>query len=307
MRVLITGGRGMVGRNILEHPGLADWTIAAPARAELDLADYTAVEAYVAAFNPDMIVHAAGKVGGIQANINNPVEFLVSNLDIGRNVIMVAHATGVKRLLNLGSSCIYPREAPNPLREEQLLTGPLEPTNEGYALAKIAAMKLCEYINRQHPDFSYKTMIPCNLYGRHDHYEGIGSHLIPAVIRKIHDAKVAGDAIVELWGDGSARREFMYAGDLADAIVRGVADFDALPYIMNVGLGHDYSVLDYYKAIAEVVGWSGTFTFDLTKPTGMKQKLVDVSRQAGWGWQAPTSLHDGIARSYAFFLSEPLQ
>jgi GDP-L-fucose synthase len=210
----------------------------------------------------------------------------------------------VGQVLNLGSSCIYPREAPNPLREDQLLTGPLEPTNEGYALGKIIAMKLCEYINRQHPGRAYKTMIPCNLYGRHDHYEGQGSHMVPAVIRKMHDAREAGAPTVELWGDGSARREFMYAGDLADAMVRAIGAFDTVPDVMNIGLGHDYSVLDYYHAVAKVVGWQGEFRFDLTKPTGMQQKLVDVTRQTQWGWQPAHSLVDGLAASYAYFLQE---
>jgi GDP-L-fucose synthase len=301
-RLLVTGGAGLVGRNVAEHPAFADWTVATPSHRDLDLTDYAATLAYMRAFAPDFVVHAAGRVGGIQANMAHPVDFLVANVDIGRNVVLGARNAGVKRLLNLGSSCIYPREGANPLREDMLMTGPLEPTNEGYALAKIVALRLCEYLNREDPGLRYKTFLPCNLYGRYDHFDKERSHLLPAIIVKIHEAMRDGAESVEIWGDGTARREFMYAGDLADAIAAALADFDAVPDMMNVGLGHDYTILEYYEAVRDVLGWSGRFTFDTTRPTGMRQKLVDVTRQRRWNWAPRTSLRDGIAATYRYYL-----
>lgn len=303
-RILLTGGGGMVGRNILEHPAAAEWEFLAPRSHELDLRDYGAVADYVRREKPDLVIHAAGRVGGIQANIAHPVDFLVTNVDLGRNVIMAAHAAGVKVLINLASSCMYPRHAENPLREELVLQGELEPTNEGYALAKIFATRLCQYIHREDASFHYKTLIPCNLYGRHDKFAPEHSHLIPAIIHKIHVARCEGRDTVDIWGDGTARREFMYAGDVADAVMRAVNHFDSLPELMNIGLGHDHTINEYYAAAAEVIGWSGRFVHDLSKPVGMKQKLVSVARQTTWGWAPSTSLRDGIASAYRFYLEE---
>ncbi len=300
--LLLTGGSGMVGSNIREHAGAPDWTILAPTGAELDLTDTAATFAFMQESKPDIVVHAAGMVGGIQMNMAHPVDFLDVNTVIGRNVIMGARAAGVRRLINLASTCIYPRAAPNPLAEEAVLTGPLEPTNEGYALAKIMALRLCQYIRAETPDLLYKTLIPCNLYGRHDSFDAATSHMVPAVIAKIHAAHQAEQDTVDIWGDGTARREFMYAGDLADVVLRAAADMDALPDLMNVGVGHDHSVTDYYRAAADVVGWQGTFAHDLSKPTGMKQKLCDTSRQTAWGWTPQTDLRAGMAATYQFFL-----
>ncbi len=301
-KMLLTGGRGMVGSNIREHSRAADWTILAPSSDELDLTDATATAAFLQAEKPDIIIHAAGKVGGIQANMANPVAFLDINATIGRNVIMGARAANVRHLINLASTCIYPRAAPNPLAEDMVLTGPLEPTNEGYALAKIMALRLCQYIRHETPDLLYKTLIPCNLYGRHDSFDAATSHMVPAVIAKLHEAQATGRDTVDIWGDGTARREFMYAGDLADAVLRAAADMDALPDLMNVGVGHDHSVNDYYRAAADVIGWTGNFTHDLSKPTGMQQKLCDTTRQTVWGWTPQTDLRAGIAATYQFFL-----
>ena len=250
---------------------------------------------------PDVVVHAAGRVGGIQANIREPVAFLTENLDMGRNIVMAARASGVKRLLNLGSSCMYPRNAPNPLFEDSVLTGELEPTNEGYALAKILVARLCDYVVREDASFQYKTLVPCNLYGRHDKFDPKHSHLVPAIIHKIHEAKKNGSTEVEVWGTGNARREFMFASDLADCMWRALEHFDSLPPLMNVGLGADLSILDYYHAVARVVGYSGGFVHDLTKPEGMAQKLVSIRRLEKWGWRATTTLDDGIAQTYQFY------
>ncbi len=294
----------MVGRNLQDHAAATKFRILAPNRAELDLGDGAAVAAFLHLHKPDIVIHAAGKVGGIQANMAAPVEFLEQNTMIGRNVIMAARGAGVPRLINLASSCMYPAQGQNPLREESILTGALEPTNEGYALAKIFAMRLCEYISRESAALSYKTLIPCNLYGPHDTFAPGASHLLPAIITKVHAAKMAGQSHVEIWGDGTARREFMYAADAADGIWQAVARFDDLPALMNLGLGADHSVNEYYQAAARAIGWQGHFTHDLTKPVGMKQKLVDVSRQSGWGWAPSTSLDEGIRKTYRFYLEQ---
>ncbi|MEL7254255.1 MAG: GDP-L-fucose synthase [Pseudomonadota bacterium] len=300
--LFLTGGSGMVGRNIQDHPGAGDWTILAPSSRELDLMDAGAVERFIAEHQPDLIVHSAGRVGGIRANMAEPVAFLDQNVMIGRNVIMGARKARVKRLINLGSTCIYPRAAPNPLREEMMLTGELEPTNEGYAIAKIFALRLGEYIRREDPGFLYKTLIPCNLFGAYDKFDPKNSHLLPAIIHKVHEAMKAGEDTVEIWGDGTARREFMYSADLADAVFRAADDLDAIPDLMNIGVGHDHTINDYYETVARVIGWDGTFTHDLTKPVGMMQKLCDTSRQTAWGWQPQTSLEDGIKHTYRHYL-----
>ncbi len=292
----------MVGRNILEHPAADQFSFLAPTRSELDLRNFPQVEDYIATNAPDFVIHAAGLVGGIQANMARPVDFLVENVDLGRNVILASRNAGVMKLLNLSSSCMYPRNAVSPLAEDMILHGELEPTNEGYALAKIFAMRLCEYLHKENPALMYKTFIPCNLYGRFDKFDPKHSHLIPAIIHKVHQAKLGNEESVEIWGDGTARREFMYAGDLADALLNAMTKFDQVPDLMNVGLGFDHSINEYYEVVARVVGWNGQFTHDHTRPVGMKQKLVSVQRQKSWGWQAATSLEDGISKSYDFYL-----
>ncbi|MFT6089934.1 GDP-L-fucose synthase family protein [Sulfitobacter sp.] len=301
-KLFLTGGSGMVGRNVQDHAAAAKWQIVAPSSRELDLMNSAAVAEFIKAEQPDLIVHSAGKVGGIRANMAEPVAFLDRNITIGRNVIMGAYEAGVKRFINLGSTCIYPRAAANPLSEDLLLTGELEPTNEGYAIAKIFALRLCQYIRREDPTFQYKTLIPCNLFGPYDKFDPNVSHLLPAIIQKVHDAKLAGDPTVEIWGDGMARREFMYSADLADAIFRAADDIENIPDLMNVGVGHDHSINDFYATVARVIGWQGSFTHDLSKPTGMARKLSDTSRQTAWGWQPQTSLEDGITKTYQYYL-----
>ncbi len=301
-KILLTGGGGMVGRNLQAHARANSHTILAPRSGELDLTNAASTNAFVAQHQPDLIIHAAGKVGGIQANIAAPVEFLELNTTIGRNILMAARAARIPRLLNLSSSCMYPAAGRNPLTEDQILTGPLEPTNEGYALAKIFAMRLCDYITREDPELQYKTLIPCNLYGPHDKFDPGASHLLPAIITKVHDAMTTGEASVEIWGDGTARREFMYAEDAADGIWHAVEHFETLPALMNLGLGHDHSVNEYYAAAATAIGWQGNFTHDLSKPVGMKQKLTSVDKQTTWGWQPKHSLTEGILKTYQFYL-----
>lgn len=306
-KILLTGGGGMVGRNLLDHPAIGEFDVLAPRSRELNLLDFDAVQAYLLKAKPDMVIHAAGKVGGIQANMREPVGFLMDNLDMGRNIVWAAHQAGIKRLINLGSSCMYPRNHSEPLCEEMVLKGELEPTNEGYALAKVVTARLCEYIMREDASFQYKTLIPCNLYGCHDKFDPVHSHLIPAIIHKVYQAKQAGQSSVEIWGDGTARREFMYAGDLADAMIRAIKEFDSLPDLMNIGLGYDYTINEYYQAAADVMGYTGGFSHDLSKPVGMARKLVNVDRQKTWGWQAKSSLREGIEKTYSFYLKEFLQ
>lgn len=297
----------MVGRNLLEHPSFGKYEILAPLSNELNLCDFNAVLTYLNAHQPDIVIHAAGKVGGIQANMREPVGFLMENLDMGRNIVWASRQAGIKQLINLGSSCMYPRNHSEPLSEEMVLKGELEPTNEGYALAKVVTSRLCEYIMREDASHQYKTLIPCNLYGRHDKFDPAHSHLIPAIIHKVYQAKQAGEASVEIWGDGTARREFMYAGDLAEAIVRSIREFDSLPAVMNVGLGYDYTINEYYQAAADVMGYAGSFVHDLSKPVGMARKLVNIEKQKVWGWTAQNDLRAGIGKTYEYYMKELLR
>ena len=305
--ILVTGGTGMVGHNLCDLAAARGLDVVAPRHGELDLLDAPAVAAYLAKVKPAVVIHAAGRVGGIEANMREPVRFLTENWDMGRNVVLGARQAGVARLVNLGSSCMYPKDSTKLLREEDLLSGPLEPTNEAYAIAKSAVQRLCSYIGSETPAFQYKTLIPCNLYGRYDTFDPRRSHLAPAVIHKLHLAKVEGRDTVDIWGDGTVRREFLYTGDLADAILAAIDRFDSLPPVMNVGAGVDHTVNEYYEAAAEVVGFTGRFTHDLTKPVGMKRKLMDVSRAAAWGWSASTSLEAGLAAAYEFYKAEIAQ
>lgn len=302
-KVLITGSSGMVGKNLIQDPGSKNYNILNPTSLELDLTDYKSLVCYLRKAKPDLIIHAAGKVGGIQANISDQVGFLDSNLLIGRNLIIGALETGVQNLINLGSTCMYPKNGKNPLYENLILTGELEPTNEGYALAKVITTKLCEYIMRQHSSLNYKTVIPCNLYGPFDKFSPKHSHLIPAIIHKIHMAKVESQRYVEIWGDGTARREFMYVGDLANALWKAVADIGSMPNVFNCGLGYDYTITEYYCEVANVIGWNGEFIHNLDKPVGMNRKLSDISRQKNWGWSPYTSLSEGIMKTYSYYLS----
>lgn len=307
MKILLTGGRGMVGRNILEQAEKRGAEIHAPTSDDLDLTNAGKTTDFVRSFQPTIIVHAAGRVGGIQANIREPVRFLTENWSMGENIVHAARAAGVKQLINLGSSCMYPRGHMDPLKEEMVLGGPLEPTNEGYAIAKCAVARLCEYVTRENGDYHYKTLIPCNLYGRFDKFDPAVSHMIPAVIHKLHSAKQNDAEAVDIWGDGNARREFMFAEDLAEAIFFAVERFQTLPTLMNVGLGYDYTINEYYAEAAEVIGFKGSFKHDLSKPVGMARKLLDVSRQTELGWVPRTKLHDGIRKTYEYYLSKEVQ
>ena len=296
----------MVGKNLLEHPQINSFDLLTPRREELDLLNFESTFNFFKKNNPDLVIHLAAKVGGIQANIEDPIGFFIENIDIGRNVIMASYQAKIKKLINLGSSCMYPRDCSQTLKEEMILKGELEPTNEGYALAKIVATRLCEYISNFN-GFQYKTLIPCNIYGRHDKFDQKESHLIAAIIEKIHKTKIKGASEVEIWGDGLARREFMYASDLADAIVHAVNNFETLPPLMNVGFGMDYSINEYYDIVAKVLGYTGTFSHNLEAPVGMMRKLNNIDTQKSWGWTAKYSLNEGIKKTYDFYLQGTLK
>jgi len=304
LKILITGANGMVGRNIAEFEKSKNYTLLTPSSTELDLLSKISVDSYIKENKPDIIIHCAGIVGGIQANMAQPVKFLVDNTQMGLNIIMGAYESGVKQFINMSSSCMYPREAINPLGEELILKGELEPTNEGYAIAKITSTRLCEYINREDKSCEYKTVIPCNLYGKYDKFDPKHSHMLPAVIKKIHEAKINEQLTLDIWGDGEARREFMYAEDLADFIYYALENFSNMPQNINVGLGDDYTINEYYQAIAEIIGYEGEFVHDLTKPVGMKQKLIDDTNLRQFGWKYKTSLRDGIKKIYDYYLEE---
>ena len=294
----------MVGRNILEVAKKYRHEFLAPSSNELDLLDAVSVRQYVQKNKPDLIIQAAGIVGGIQANMANPVKFLVDNMQMGLNIINAANDSSVDNFINLGGSCMYPRDASNPLSEDLILKGQLEPTNEGYALAKITTTRLCEYISKENSNRHYKTIIPCNLYGKFDKFDPNHSHMIPAVIRKLDEAKKKELPEIDIWGDGEARREFMYAEDLAEFIFYAIENLKEMPNNINAGIGSDFTINEYYQTVAKVVGFTGAFKHDLTKPVGMKQKLIDDSRLKKFGWQYKTELESGIKKTYDFYLNE---
>jgi GDP-L-fucose synthase len=299
-KVFVAGHRGMVGSALvgrLRAGGYAD--VLTRTHNELDLLDQRAVHAFLAAEKPDYIFIAAAKVGGIQANNVYRADFLYQNLMIEGNLIHGAHVAGVQRLMFLGSSCIYPRDCPQPIKEDYLLTGPLEATNEPYAIAKIAGIKLCESYNAQHGR-QYVSVMPTNLYGPNDNYDLATSHVLPALIRKAHEARERGDAEFPVWGSGTPRREFLYVDDLADACVHLMeSGYDGT--LLNIGSGEDVTIRELAQTVMQVVGFKGNIVFDSTKPDGTPRKLLDVSRLAALGWRARTKLRDGIALSHADF------
>ena len=301
MKILITGAGGMVGRNLIADSRCADHHVLAPSRANLDLTDAVATLAFVDRNRPDLIINAAGLVGGIQANMASNARFLAENLAIGLNVLNAAARSDVPRLINLGSSCMYPKDLDGVLTEDRLLTARLEPTNEGYALAKIAGCKLTTALGREGVARIWRTLIPCNLYGAFDHYESSRSHMVAAALDKVERAVRDDAKTVEIWGDGEARREFLFAADLADFIWRFHDRLADLPEVMNVGVGEDVTINDYYRACALAVGYRGGFSHDLTRPVGMRRKLLDVSAQSELGWRPPTPLAAGLLATVADF------
>jgi GDP-L-fucose synthase len=301
VKILVTGAGGMVGRNLLADSRAPRHLVLAPSRNALDLTESVACNAFLVREKPDLVIHLAAVVGGLQAHIDAPATYLADNLAIGLNLLGAARKAAIPRLINLGSSCMYPRDMEGVLREDELLAGPLEPTNEGYALAKIAAWKLTQAFSRDAPGRVWRTLIPPNLYGPHDRYDPARSHLVAAAIAKIDHAQSVGAPEVEIWGDGTARREFMFAGDLADFIWRFHDHLEDLPETLNVGVGEDATVDDYYRTVARIMGYGGDFRHDLGRPVGMRRKLLDVAGQTRLGWRPPTPLVDGIAAAVAAY------
>lgn len=297
MLILFTGANGMVGRNLLAHPKAQSANILTPSSRELDLRNPAATAAYLEQYRPDAIVHMAAVVGGIQANIDEPVRFLADNAEMALSLFSAARRLGVRKIMNVASSCMYPRNVDGVLTTDMFMAAPLESTNEGYAIAKILSMRLLEYMKREDPGLAYQTIVPCNLYGLYDNFDPYKSHLVPAAIRKVVTAHVAGSLQVEVWGDGTARREFMFAADLAEFIWWALPHLETLPSPLNVGTGIDYTVREYYETIADIVGYRGALVFDPSKPAGMKRKLLDVTQVNALGWKSGTSLREGLART----------
>jgi GDP-L-fucose synthase len=304
MRVVLTGGGGMLGTSIARswHARRPHDELVVLTRDDVDLTDRAATTDAIARLAPDAVVHAAAKVGGISAKVAQPVPYLLDNLLIDTSVLSGAIAAGVPELLYVSSGAVYPQDVAQPIAESTILTGVLESANEGYAIAKIAGGALCEYASRQF-GYAYRAVAPSNLYGPYDDYSPGRAHLIASAIAKIHQAMESGSDAVEIWGDGTARREFTYVADLADWLVGQIGRLDAWPALVNAGCGIDHSIAEYYEAAARVMGYEGRFEFDPSKTAGVPQRLLDSSTARGLGWAPMTTLDAGIAASYSAFLT----
>lgn len=309
-RVYVAGHRGMVGSAIIRQlQKSGECEIVTRSHAELDLTDQSAVQAFFRSERLDQVYLAAAKVGGIHANNTYPAEFIYANLMIECNIIHAAHRAGIQKLLFLGSSCIYPRNASQPMSEDALLTGPLEPTNEPYAIAKIAGIKLCESYSRQYGR-DYRCVMPTNLYGENDNFHPDNSHVIPALLRRFHEAIQSNDGEISIWGSGLPKREFLHVDDMAKAsvFVMGLDDVSYKAYTqpmlshINVGTGSDCTIHELAETMARITGFKGRLTFDTSKPDGTPRKLLDVTRLKNLGWEATISLEEGLSRTYAWFL-----
>jgi GDP-L-fucose synthase len=300
-RVFVAGHRGLVGSAVVRAlKGSVAGDPLVRSRQQLDLTDQRAVREFFLAERPDAVVMAAAKVGGIHANNTHPAEFIGENLSIQNNIIEAAHQSGVKKFVFLGSSCIYPKMAPQPIKEEYLLTGPLEPTNEWYAIAKIAGLKMCQAYRREY-GFNAISLMPTNLYGPGDNFDLQNSHVLPALIRRFHEAKENAAAKVTIWGTGAPRREFLHVDDLADAVLHLMQHYDQEPFV-NVGWGEDLTIRELAELVMSVIGYSGELAFDSSKPDGTPRKLLDVSRLSELGWKPKISLRQGIESTYRWYL-----
>jgi GDP-L-fucose synthase len=300
-RVFVAGHKGMAGSAIVRRLRQEPCELLVAERSALDLTQQEQVQAYLSATRPDVLVMAAGRVGGILANSTLPANFLAENLAMALNCIHASHLASVKKLVYLGSTCVYPRLARQPISEDQLLTGELEPTNQWYAVAKIAGIKLCEAYRRQYGD-DFISVMPTNLYGPGDNYHPEHSHVVAALIRRFHEAKIADAPQVVVWGTGTPRREFLYVDDFADACVFILKNYSDFQFV-NIGFGEDIAIADFAQAVAAVIGYRGKIVFDTSRPDGMPRKLVDTSRLTAMGWRPSVPLREGLGKAYAAFLS----
>ena len=304
MKILVTGGRGMLASNIrssAETLGSSDNEYVFINRTHGDLRDFEATKRILNEIKPDGLIHTAARVGGIAANMAHPAEFLMDNIQIDSHVLKGCVDLGIENVLYFGSSCMYPKDYRQPLVETDVLAAPLEPTNEGYALSKIAAARYCEYASAEY-GLNFKVLIPSNLYGPGDDYTPGTSHLVASTLLKAHEAKRAGAEYLDVWGDGSARREFTFVGDISEWVVSNINNIAKWPTYMNVGLGIDYSVKDFYEAALKTVGYECELKFDTSKPAGMKQKLMDSSIAKTYGWAPTTDISEGMSQAYSAFL-----
>lgn len=299
-KILFLGSSGFVGSNFLKDSRAKNYMILSPKRKELDLTRKKDLNDYLNSSKPDLIINAAGKVGGILINSKNNFDFLNENLIINYNIINASKESNVKNLINLSSSCIYPTNFIKPFSEDDLMSGKLEPTNEGYALSKLYALKSCQYLSKQ---YNYKTLIPCNLYGPFDDFNEKTSHMIPGLISRTHHAINNKKKKIKIWGNGNVRREFMFIADFIDFLFFSIENFNSIPDIINVGLGYDMSIKEYCEEIFSVLNFKGELIYDNSKPSGIKRKLMDISRLGNIGWKPKTSLTQGIELTYKYFKS----
>lgn len=302
MKLLITGGTGMLGKALRRFAVTTYDEVFTPARQELDLLDEDSTYRYIAALRPEVIIHAAARVGGISANIANPLSYLSENICMDVNLMTTARKLATPKLIYTASSCMYPSNLEHAMREEEILTGPLEPTNEGYALAKLVGWKMVKIIASE-SKLSWRTVILSNLYGPNDHFDPSRSHLLAAIVAKMMVAKANGKECVEMWGDGSSRREFTFVDDVAEFLIQSLPDLDKFPVTMNLGVGTDYSVREYYDYVAKVIGFTGSISEDLSKPTGMRRKLMDSSLARKLGWEPKTGIETGIRQTIEWYQS----
>jgi GDP-L-fucose synthase len=300
-KILILGSTGLVGSNLLKKykEKYPEANIFSPKRFELDLCNWRKTAEYIFSLRPDVVFLCAARVGGIKANNDYKADFITENLKIQTNVIEACHLSGIKKLVFLGSSCIYPKECPQPIKEEYLLSGPLEPTNDSYAIAKIAGIKMCQSYNQQYGS-DFISVMPSNLYGPGDNFDLNTSHVLPALIRKFHEAKISNSPSVEIWGTGSPKREFLHVEDLAEALIFLSENYSG-PEIINVGTGEDLSILELSKIVKSVTGYQGEIVFNTSYPDGTMRKVMDVSRILNMGWTPKISLEDGIKTTYEFY------
>jgi nucleoside-diphosphate-sugar epimerase len=301
MRILLTGSRGMLGSSIKRHLSDFEFDLLTPTRKDLNLLDAKAVDNYIGTNKPEAVIHAAARVGGIQANIESPYEFLTENIRMDSNLLSASLKFRVPNFLYMASSCMYPRETLQPMQESQILTGALEPTNEGYALAKLVATKAVELASTQYGLY-WRSLILSNLFGPGDHFNSDKSHLLAAIITKVEAAKRTNAPEINMWGTGNVRREFTYVEDVAEFIVSKIFCFKDLPVTLNIGLGQDYSVIEYYQMVAQYAGYSGMINPDASRPEGMRQKLMNIEVAKKLGWNPTTNMTEAIAKTYDWYI-----